>query len=97
MDRVALDDLTATPHAHPFDGDEPKTVRLALSAGESVPEHTHPGRTVVCYVRSGTLDLGLDGADHRLTAGDLARFDGGRDVAPTAREDCEALLVLAER
>lgn len=96
LQRVALDDLDDEPHAHPFGSDEPTVVRLSLAAGESVPEHSHPGRTVVCNGLEGELTLRLDGDGHDLAAGDLVRFSGDRDVSPVARTDCEALLVLAE-
>lgn len=97
LDRVALAALEAEPHARPFGGDEPHTVRLSLDAGDAVAEHTHPGRTVVCHLLEGTLDLSLDGETHRLAADEVARFSGDRHIAPTAVEDATALLVLAER
>lgn len=90
---ASLDDLDARPHADAFD--EPRTVRLALDAGEAVPEHTHPDRTVVVAVLDGTLALSLDGDEHDLSAGDLVRFDGRRRVAPRAKTDATALVVLS--
>lgn len=93
-ERADLDSLTDRPHADAFDG-EPRTVRLALDAGESVPEHTHPDRNVVVAVLDGELTLRLDGEDHDLTAGDLVRFDGRRRVEPEARTDATALVVLS--
>lgn len=96
-DVVSLDDLTERPHATLFPDVEPRTVRLSLPAGESVAEHSHPGRDVVIHVRSGELDLTLDGETDRLEPGDVARFDGERRVQPTARADVEALVVLAPR
>lgn len=96
-DIVTLDDLEATPHANPFPGGEPKTVRLALDAGEHVAPHRHPDRQIVCYLVSGRLALELDDEEYELQAGDVARFDGEREIAPRAIEDSEALLVLAPR
>jgi len=96
-DTATLSELTATPHASPFPGEEPKVVRLALDAGERVEPHRHPDRRIVCYLLSGTMALDLDEETHELAAGDLIRFDGRREVAPRAIEDCEALLVLALR
>jgi len=32
-----------------------------------------------------------------LSAGDVARFDGNREIAPRAIEETTALIVLAER
>ena len=94
---VSLDDLEGEPHAAVFPDEEPKTVRLTLDAGESVPAHQHPGRTVVCHVLSGELDVQLGDDEVTLAAGDVARFDGGQDISPTAVEPSVALLVLAEQ
>lgn len=95
-ERISLDALTDRPHADAFDArGEPRTVRLALDAGESVPEHTHPDRNVVVAVLDGELTLRLDGEGHDLAAGDLVRFDGRRRVEPRARTDATALVVLS--
>jgi quercetin dioxygenase-like cupin family protein len=96
-EQTALDDLTAEPHARPFDPGEPTVIRLALAAGERVDPHTHPERQIVLSLRSGELELDLDDETHELTAGDVIRFDGRREVSPYAVEDSEALLVLARR
>ena len=94
---VSLDDLAGEPHAAVFPGEEPKPVRLTLDAGESVPAHRHPGRTVVCHVLSGEVTVTLGDDDVTLDAGDVARFDGDQDVSPTAVEPSVAVLVLADR
>ncbi|SEV87197.1 cupin domain-containing protein [Halobacterium jilantaiense] len=94
---VSLDDLDGDPHAAVFPGEEPKTVRLTLDAGESVPAHQHPGRTVVCHVLSGEVEMALGDDEVTVGAGEVARFDGGQDISPTAVEPSVALLVLAER
>lgn len=94
---VSLDDLEGEPHAAVFPGEEPKTVRLTLDAGESVPAHQHPGRTVVCHVLSGEVEMALGDDGVTLGVGDAARFDGGQDISPTAVGPSVALLVLAER
>jgi len=91
----ALDDLDGEPHANPFPDSEPKTVRLTLDAGESVPPHDHPGREIVCYLVDGELELTLGDDTHRLTAGDVARFDGDQQISPEAVTDSTAVLVLA--
>ncbi|MGM0718766.1 MAG: cupin domain-containing protein [Halobacteriota archaeon] len=93
----SLDDLEATPHARPFDAGEPSVIRLALDAGESVDPHTHPDHEIVLYLRSGAVELDLDDETHSLEAGDVVRFDGRREVSPSAVEDSEALIVLARR
>jgi len=96
-DVVALDALTETPHAHVFPGREPQTVRLTLEAGESVPAHQHPEREVVCHVLEGELSVSLGADSVRVTAGEVARFDGAQDISPSAVEDATARLVLAKR
>jgi quercetin dioxygenase-like cupin family protein len=78
-----------------FDG-APKTVRLALDAGDRVPPHQHPGTEIVCYVVEGEIEMGLGDETIDLVGGDAARFSGDQDISPRAREDSVALLVLAE-
>ncbi|ADB60646.1 Cupin 2 conserved barrel domain protein [Haloterrigena turkmenica DSM 5511] len=95
-ERRRLDDLEETPHAHVFDG-EPRTVRLELAAGEGVPAHRHPERTIVCHVLKGTLEIRLGDEEYVLEAGELLKFDGRQEIAPEARTDATALLVLAPR
>lgn len=97
VDHSSLDDLEAKPHARPFDAGEPSVIRLALDAGERVDPHTHPEREIVLYLREGAIELDLDDETHSLEAGDVARFDGRREVSPSAVEDSEALIVLARR
>ena len=94
---VALADLTERPREVAFPGGEPKTVRLALDAGEEVPAHRHPEREIVVHLVSGRLDVQVDGESNVLESGELLRFDGRREVSPTAEEDSVAVLVLAPR
>lgn len=92
---TAIDELTETPHAEVFEQREPRTVRLELDAGESVPPHTHPGTNVVLHLLDGRLDLALDGEGRELSTGDVARFSGEREVSPHAVEPSTALIVFA--
>lgn len=92
----SLDDLTGEPHAVVFD-DSPRTVRLSLAAGESMPEHDHPGEDVLFVLLSGRLDLVLDGEPYELTDGDLVRLDGECRIEPRAVEDSVGLVVFAPR
>jgi quercetin dioxygenase-like cupin family protein len=96
-EQIALDDLTAAPHARPFEAGEPTVIRLALEADEHVDPHTHSERQIVLYLRQGTIELDLDEEPHRLEAGDVIRFDGQREVSPYALEETEALIVLTQR
>jgi redox-sensitive bicupin YhaK (pirin superfamily) len=96
-DTVALDDLTEMPREVAFPGAEPKTVCLSLDAGEAVPAHRHPEREIVVYLVSGRLEVRVDGESNVLEPGDILRFDGRKEVSPTAEDDSTALLVLARR
>jgi quercetin dioxygenase-like cupin family protein len=96
MDHLSLDDLDDYPHASVFE-DSPKTVRLALDAGEGVAAHSHPGKDVLIVVLEGTVEVTLDGDSVTAEEGDVVRFDGEREVAPEAVTDARALVVLAHR
>jgi len=96
VETARLDALTGSPHATAF-AEGPRTVRLTLDAGESVPEHRHPEATPLIHVVEGELDVAVDGESHVLEAGGLLRFDGRKPVSPTAREDSVAVVVLAPR
>jgi len=97
VEAVRLADLDGEPHAAAFPGREPKTVRLSLEAGETVPEHAHPGRTVLFHALTGAFAVRLDGEEHAVEAGEIVRFDGETAVEPTATEDATALVVLAPK
>jgi|AntDeeMetagen134_2_1112570.scaffolds.fasta_scaffold00196_8 uncharacterized protein (DUF2249 family) len=97
VDRADIGALDGEPHADVFPGRSPKTVRLSLTAGESLPEHEHPERNVLFQVLSGAVDLSLDGEVHRVKAGEILRFDGDKRIEPVADEDSTALVVLAPK
>ena len=92
---TAIDDLTEAPHAEVFEQRDPRTVRLALDAGESVPAHTHPGTNVVLHLLDGRLELSLDDETYEIESGEIARFSGERSVSPHAVEPSTAIVVLA--
>ncbi|WP_135824672.1 cupin domain-containing protein [Halorussus ruber] len=94
---ASLDDLTETPRELVFPGSEPRTIRLALDAGEEIPAHSHPERHIVIHGLSGRLAVTVGGESNALESGDLLRFDGREEVVLTAEEDSTALLVLAPR
>lgn len=94
LERASLPKLDDEGRAALFEG-EPKTVRLALAAGESIPTHQHPGRDIVFHVLSGQVELTLASETISLEKGDVVRFDGAQDISPRAETDCEAVLVLA--
>ena len=97
IERTSLDELTATPHARPFNGGEPVVIRLQLDAGERVDPHTHPERRIVLYLRSGRLELDIADETQTIEPGDVVRIDGRRELSPKAIEASDALLVLARR
>lgn len=92
-----LDELEGRPHANVFPGAEPRTIRLVLPEGDEVPAHTHPDREIVLHLVEGAIELRVGDERHDLTAGDVARFDGDREISPRALEDSTALIVLAAR
>lgn len=94
VELTAVHDLEGTPHAEVFAA-APRTVRLRLAAGESVPTHRHPGEAVLLYLLEGALDLRLDGESYDVRAGDAVRFSGEREISPRAVEAATALVVFA--
>lgn len=93
---VNLFDPDATPHAELFERG-PRTVRLKLAAGEAMPAHDHPELDVLIHVVDGEMAVRLDDETYDLSAGDLLRFAGEREIVPEAITDCVALVVLAPR
>jgi quercetin dioxygenase-like cupin family protein len=91
---TSLDDATDERQTRLFEG-EPRVVSLSLDAGDEIPAHRHPGRTIVFHLRSGAIDLDVGPETRSLEAGDVARFDGEQPISPRAREASEALLVLS--
>lgn len=93
----SLDDLDGTPYANAFPTEEPKTLRLTLSAGEHAETHDHPNRHVILYLISGEISLQLDEESHQLEAGDVVHFDGAHDITSSAKTDSMALIVLSKK
>ncbi|GAB6863322.1 cupin domain-containing protein [Haloplanus litoreus] len=94
-EHTTLSELDGHPHAEVFETRRPRTVRLELDAGETVPRHTHEGTDVVLHVVDGHLELALDDETYALRAGAVIRFDGDREISPTAVADTTALVVFA--
>jgi len=94
-EHTTLSELDETPHAELFERHQPRTVRLELAAGESVPAHHHPGTDIVLHLVSGRLDVSLDGETYELSGGELLQFSGDREVEPRAVEDSTAVIVFA--
>ncbi|MFB6177850.1 MAG: cupin domain-containing protein [Halobaculum sp.] len=98
MDATALPEAAADAESKQavLHESDPRTVLLSLDAGESVPEHRHPGETILFQVVSGTVDLTVGEDRRELSAGDLARFDGDQAISPHAESDTVALVVLVD-
>jgi quercetin dioxygenase-like cupin family protein len=99
MDVSSLPDAASTAEAKQSILHEsgPRTVLLSLDAGDTVPEHRHPGETILFQIVAGTIALTVGEEERELTAGDLARFDGDQSISPRAETDATALVVLAEK
>jgi quercetin dioxygenase-like cupin family protein len=97
MNTAHLTEMDASPLERVFDDVEPRTNLLRLAAGEHVPEHRHPDRRILFYLIEGEITLRVGEETALLRAGDLAQFDGGRDISPAARADSRALVVLVPR
>jgi len=95
-DVQTLADLSGEPHATVF-ADAPRTVRLSLAAGESLPEHDHPGVDVLLVGLEGHLTVEIDGEPYDVRENDVLRVAGERRIEPRAREDSTALVILAPR
>ncbi|MFC4990476.1 cupin domain-containing protein [Saliphagus infecundisoli] len=93
----SLQELEGEPHSNAFPSEEPKTIRLTLSAGEHVKPHAHPDREIVLYLVTGSLELQLDEEAYHVNEGDVVHFDGAQDISPVAKADSIALLVLSEK
>lgn len=101
-ERVEVTDLEAVaedadPHAVVHES-APRTVLLALDAGERVPFHEHPDTTVQFHVLDGavTARVGEDRVEHELVAGELLRFDGGDGIEPVADRPARVLVTLVD-
>ncbi|MCU4801900.1 cupin domain-containing protein [Halobacteria archaeon HArc-gm2] len=95
IERANVDAADEDGRAALFEG-EPRTVHLSLSADQRVPAHDHPDRQILFHVLEGEITLDLDDETHDLSAGDVLRFDGDRQISPKAVTDARALVVLAK-
>lgn len=68
VERISVPDIEGEPHARVF-AEEPRTVRLRLDAGESVPGHRHSGEDVLLYVVEGRVTLSVGEERHELVNG----------------------------
>jgi len=95
VERANVDAADEDGRAALFEG-EPRTVHLSLSVDQRVPAHDHPDRQILFHVLDGEIALDLDDETHDLSAGDVLRFDGDRQISPEAVTDARALVVLAK-
>lgn len=81
----------------PVLGGDPRVVSVTLAVGEAIPEHEHPGTTVLLLLRSGTASVTIAGRERTLDADSVVRFDGEEGIAIEAETRCSALVVLSEK
>lgn len=94
FEQATIDALPDATHAEVFEA-SPRVVCLRLDAGERVPPHTHPDRTVLFHLLDGELELTVGDETTSLRPGTLVRFPGDREVSPHAVADSVALVVFA--
>ena len=66
---------------------------FAFDAGEGLSEHTAPFEALVC-VTQGSARIGIGGASHTASAGDLVRLPPGVPHWVTAHEPFKMLLIM---
>lgn len=69
-----------------------RSLLFSLDAGEGVPEHTHPGQTVVLAVLAGRVDVTRDSAAS-LNAGEVITHDGAQPLSMMAAQAGTRVLV----
>jgi quercetin dioxygenase-like cupin family protein len=97
VEQVSIDDPDGEPHAELFETPRPRTVRLTLEAGRSMPPHTHPESDLLVHVLEGRLTVTVAGEPYDCAAGDLLRLDGRQELAPHAETDTVAVVVFSPR
>jgi quercetin dioxygenase-like cupin family protein len=66
---------------------------FAFDAGEGLSEHTAPFDALVLNLE-GEADISIDGASHRLSAGQLLKLPAGQPHAVKATTPFKMLLVM---
>ena len=87
-------------HVPLFNGERAKVLLLCLSAGLSVPPHSHPGFEVTLQPLKGKAIMSLgDGKELTLTPGEIFFVDGGASFNPRNPfpEDFEMLIHLIKK
>ena len=95
----AIETFSKEEHVHVpvFSSEQTKVLLLCLSAGLSVPPHSHPGFEVTLQPLRGKAILPIDnGDDIRLTPGEIYFTDGANSFNPKNpfEEDFEMLIHL---
>ena len=87
-------------HVPVFNGERAKVLLLCLSAGLTVPPHSHPGFEITLQPLSGKAVLPIaDGSEVVLEPGRLYFVDGARSFSPQNRssEPFQMLIHLVKR
>lgn len=80
-----------------LDGTQSNVRIIRLSAGQTLPTHTHATSDLMIYVVEGAGELQVDGATVEFVAGSLAFFTGDEELrlANTSTSGLTALAFLA--
>lgn len=87
-------------HVPLFNGERTKVLLLCLSAGLTVPPHSHPGFEITLQPLKGRAVLPLeDGKEITLAPGEIYFVDGAASFNPRNpfEEDFEMLIHLVKR
>jgi len=87
-------------HVPLFNGERTKVLLLCLSAGLTVPPHSHPGFEITLQPLKGKALLPLgDGSEITLSPGEFYSVDGAISFNPRNpfEEDFEMLIHLVKR
>lgn len=87
--------MDASPLEQIFEDLEPHTNLLELPAGEVVPEHDQPGRSIVFNVLKDEIRLYVGDKTATLGAGEIAHFSGDRSISPRAEVESRTLVILS--
>jgi quercetin dioxygenase-like cupin family protein len=86
--------IKSTPTAAIFKNEHLEVIRIVLTAGMRMPTHAVAGSiTVQCI--EGEVDIGVDGVNRKICAGDLLYLAGGVEHDLTAIVNSSLLVTIA--
>ncbi|MDO5725843.1 MAG: cupin domain-containing protein [Tissierellia bacterium] len=73
-------------------------VKKAVSEGEEIPKHNHPGNNIFFTVVKGKIEITLnDEEKHMMEPGKVLNFNGENYIQGLAKEDTEIFIYLIGR